>query len=579
VYLFESGAAGLTEVGAFAGQPGSMLGWSLAFRGEDALVGAPLAGQGTGLIVVYGLDPATGQWGAKETITPAQPLGPGFGFSIAVAGEELVVGAPLSGAEGNGVAYLFQQGPGGAWGQLGLFESETAMSFYGASVAGIDGAALIGAPGADVFEGMAQLVERETAVGGWTERGTITATGETMESITGDVVECTEGQAGAFGCTEVDLVAFLPVAALGGTRASVVNDVWGWTDPETSREYAIVGRNDGTAFVDLSAPGGPMYLGDLAPTAGSTVNMWRDIKVYANHAFIVADGVGAHGIQIFDLTTLRGEPSTSEPFPRAFTETAHYDGIFSAHNIVINEESGFAYVVGAGGGGEVCGGGLHMVDIRDPGAPTFAGCFSDPTTGSVGTGYSHDAMCVNYRGPDTQYVGRELCFGANETALSIADVTDKSNPVAVATASYPNVGYLHQGWISEDHRYFYMNDELDELSGLTPATRTLVWDIQELDDPILAKEHLGTTSASDHNLYVSGNLMYQSNYVSGLRILDISDPENPREVGFFDTVTEGENTPGFAGSWSNYPFFPSGMIAVTSMKEGLFIVRKRPRIS
>ena len=120
-----------------------------------------------------------------------------------------------------------------------------------------------------------------------------------------------------------------------------------------------------------------------------------------------------------------------------------------------------------------------------------------------------------------------------------------------------------------------MNDELDELAGAAPRTRTLVWDIEDLDDPVLVNEHLGTNEASDHNLYVQGDLMYQSNYLSGLRILDISDPENPEEVGFFDTVPQGGDIPGFAGSWSNYPFFESGVIIVTSMREGLFVLKKK----
>ena len=101
-----------------------------------------------------------------------------------------------------------------------------------------------------------------------------------------------------------------------------------------------------------------------------------------------------------------------------------------------------------------------------------------------------------------------------------------------------------------------------------------MWDIEDLDDPILAKEHIGETEASDHNLYVRGQFMYQSNYVSGLRILDISDPVNPREVGYFDSVPVGDNGPGYAGSWSNYPFFESGVIVFTSMREGLFVVRR-----
>ena len=98
--------------------------------------------------------------------------------------------------------------------------------------------------------------------------------------------------------------------------------------------------------------------------------------------------------------------------------------------------------------------------------------------------------------------------------------------------------------------------------------------IEDLEDPVLAKEHIGETEASDHNLYVRGQFMYQSNYVSGLRILDISDPVNPREVAYFDSVPVGDNSPGFAGSWSNYPFFESGVIVFTSMREGLFVVRR-----
>ena len=122
-----------------------------------------------------------------------------------------------------------------------------------------------------------------------------------------------------------------------------------------------------------------------------------------------------------------------------------------------------------------------------------------------------------------------------------------------------------------------MNDELDELAGTTARTRTLVWDIEDLDDPVLATEYLGETSATDHNLYVRGRYMYQSNYVSGLRIIDITDPTNPVEVAYFDTVPWGENAPGFAGSWSNYPYFESGVIVVSSMHEGVFILKKRER--
>jgi len=156
-------------------------------------------------------------------------------------------------------------------------------------------------------------------------------------------------------------------------------------------------------------------------------------------------------------------------------------------------------------------------------------------------------------------------------------VTDKANPKRISSASYPNVAYAHQGWLSADHRYFFLNDEGDELAGNAPTTRTLVFDISDLEDPVVAKEFFGTTPATDHNLYVKDRYMYQSNYVAGLRVIDVSDPKNPAEVGFFDTMPFGQDQAGFAGTWSNYPYFKSGVIAVTSMREGLFLVRFRPQ--
>ena len=226
------------------------------------------------------------------------------------------------------------------------------------------------------------------------------------------------------------------------------------------------------------------------------------MKVYADHVFIVADMAADHGMQVFDLTRLR--EFSSEML--TFEMDAHYDRINSVHNIVINEETGFAYAVGSSGGGDSCGGGLHMVNIQEPKNPVFAGCFADPSTGRSGTGYSHDAQCVIYDGPDREHAGKEICFGSNETALSIADVTDKDNPIALAMGEYPNVAYTHQGWLTEDQAYFYMNDELDEVRGLTQGTRTLIWDVSDLDEPIMVKEHISENTASDHNLYIVGNL-------------------------------------------------------------------------
>ena len=578
VYVFspdETGAwtehAKLTGAGT---AENSRFGQSVALRDGRALIGASTHQQGLGTVFAYAYDEDSGEWEPGPTLKPFDGGAPGtqFGASVYYGEDEVWFGAP--GAFGfEGRIYAMTQDATGEWTnarKLSAAELDGGDQF-GATFAVNGDVAVVGVIGDDYDLGTATIFER--GGDGWTEVTHVFSEPVTLEAITGGQLDCTDGTASLFGCSDVDMLSFLPVQDLGGGRGVHVNDLWGWTDPESGREYALVGRYDGTSFVDVSDPYNPRYLGDLPMTEGAQGNSWRDIKVFDNHAFIVADGAGQHGMQVFDLTKLRdvrGEPVT-------FEEDAHYSRIASAHNIVINEDTGFAYAVGASAGGETCGGGLHMINIQDPLTPIFAGCFQDLSTGRQSTGYSHDAQCITYHGPDEEHRGQEICFGANETALSIADVTDKAAPVALAMASYPNVGYTHQGWIDEEHEYFYMNDELDELGGSVERTRTLVWDVKDLDDPILVKEYFADNASSDHNLYIRGDLVYQSNYVSGLRILDISDRENPELVGFFDTVPWSPDAPGFDGSWSNYPYFESGIIVVNSGAEGMFILRKRER--
>ena len=512
-----------------------------------------------------------GDWSAAGSLVPDSTATGTFGRAIAVAGADAWVGEPSF--EQHGRVHHFARGDDGTWTVVEVLSPEGMgpNAFFGGSVVATADLAVIGALGADMAQGSGHVYAR--SADGWTSQGSIVDLPASMAAMIGEQVRCDEeGSAGVFGCSDVDVLAFIPTADLGADRGVFVNDTWGWTDPGTGREFAIVGRVDGTVFLEVTDPTNPIFVGELPMHEGSRANFWRDMKVYDNHTFIVADGAGEHGMQVFDLRQLLSVTET----PATFEETAHYDGIASSHNIVINEDAGYAYAVGASGGAETCGGAFHMIDIREPANPTFAGCFGDTNAGRRSTGYTHDAQCVNYHGPDPDYQGKEICFGASETALTVADVSDKDNPIAIAAASYPNVGYAHQGWLTDDHKYFYLNDELDELSQEMEGTRTLVWDLTDLDDPIMVKEHFGTTGASDHNLYVQGDFMYQSNYVAGLQILDISDPENPRQVGSFDTVPQGDNEAGFGGSWSNYPYFESGTIVVTSSREGVFLLKKRP---
>ena len=381
---------------------------------------------------------------------------------------------------------------------------------------------------------------------------------------------CQDGTADGYPCQNVDLLSHLSIGGLGGESGTRLNDIWGWTDPQSGAEYAVVGRTDATAFVDVSDPTNPVFLGELPSHTGAST--WRDVKVYQNHAYVVSEAAG-HGLQVFDLTQLR---SVDDP-PVTVDETAHYDLFSAAHNVAINPESGYAYVVGIQGkqSDEVapnCGPGLHMINLSTPDAPQFAGCFNDlSTAGQIARGYTHDTQCVMYRGPDADYQDEEICFSANENQINIANVTDKNAAVTITNATYPLSGYVHQAWLTEDQRYLFVDDELDEDRGLVDKTRTLVFDVSDLDNPELVKSFSGKTGAIDHNQYIKGRFAYQANYESGLRILDISAPTNPTEVGYFDTHP-ASNAAAFNGAWSTYPFFDSGIILVSSIGEGLFVL-------
>ena len=375
-------------------------------------------------------------------------------------------------------------------------------------------------------------------------------------------VLCENGKAGPYACKGVDLLSRLSASDFGATSG---NALWGWSDPESGRKIGVMGLNNGTAFVDVTLPQCAKLLGKL-PTATSN-HISRDVKVIGHYALVVAEARD-HGMQIFDLSTLGTEPSTTP-----LQATARYTGTASAvvgnaHNVVVNEQSGFVYIVGA----RSCGGGLHMVDFHDPLNPKFVGCVSE-------NGYVHDALCVNYDGPDSARKGREICFAAQgDDSFTIVDVTDKSAPRTLSRAHYPNAGYSHQGWLTEDQAYFLFDDELDEENNGS-KTRTFIFDVRDLSKPALIGTHEAAGSAIDHNQVVLGNFDYQANYSAGLRILDLEEVSAGKltEVAFFDTFPAHDNTE-MEGAWIPYPFLGNGTVLVSNTDGGFFVLRPDPAI-
>lgn len=346
-----------------------------------------------------------------------------------------------------------------------------------------------------------------------------------------------------FTSNGVRLMSWLTLADLGGAQNA--NSLWGYTSP-SGREYAMIGLSNGTAFVEITDPGSPVVVSHQ-PGPGS---LWRDVRKYQNYAYAVSEGGG--GIQVFNLAqidsgivTLVGAVTTGGDLP--------------THTVCVDEASGFLYRAGGGANG------LRIYSLANPASPTYVG--------SWGTRYVHEVSVFKYTsGP---YANKQIAFacsgyngGNTATGLDILDVTNKSNIVVLKNLLYSNAAYSHQAWPTPDMRYLYLNDEKDEING--QPTLTKVFDIQNLSNPIERPGYTNNNPAIGHNLYVKGNRMYQANYRSGLRIIDVSSPLAPTEVAWFDTVSEND-LPSFNGLWNVYPYFASGLLIGSDIERGLFV--------
>jgi choice-of-anchor B domain-containing protein len=377
---------------------------------------------------------------------------------------------------------------------------------------------------------------------------------------------CVDGMAGIYPCENVDLAAFVPLEDIGD--GDNTNDIWGWVSPLTKREYALVGCSNGTAFLDISNPVEPLYLG-LLPTH-TTENLWRDLESDERYLYIGSEASG-HGLQIFDLYQLDYVSNG----PIEFEETAHFNGLGSSHTITLDPINHFVYCNGSKNNDSefLFEGGLYIVDVSDPLNPALAGGFAED-------GYTHDSFVWNYDGPDADYLGQQIVLACNGGSFTMVNCTDKTDCQMITTLGYPDLGYVHQGWITKDKKHFLVDDELDEVAlgndNLPYGTRTHIFNIEDLDNVVYMGFFENDNLAIDHNLYIKDQFVYQSNYRSGVRILDAVKVSDGilKEVGSFDLFPQNNNAQ-FSGTWSNYPYLPSGVNIATSMYEGFFILQPK----
>jgi choice-of-anchor B domain-containing protein len=369
-------------------------------------------------------------------------------------------------------------------------------------------------------------------------------------------VPCRNGKAGQFLCKDMDLVAHIPASEM---NSASVADVQGWVDPETDREYAVLGTDKGMTFFDVTSPAEPLYLGYIPVKAPI---IWQEVEVLNNTAYAVCD-LDPCGIQIFDLTRLRSPLPVPVWTPNAIIPTG------AAHSIDGNPETNHLFINGPG----VAVGTPLIFDVSVPLAPVPVGIIADD-------GYTHDSLCRNYHGPDKDHKDHEVCFEFNEDTITIYDVTNNEmQPEQLSRTTYDQVGYVHSGALTKDHSTLISTDETDEESFGIRSTLH-IWDVRDLANPKLIDTYVAPSGSIDHNVYSEEDALYHANYVNGFRILDMKNAHKGKlkEVAYFDTMPTVD-TPTYDGAWAAYPYLPSGNILVGDMSgQGLFIVKPRPSV-
>ena len=383
---------------------------------------------------------------------------------------------------------------------------------------------------------------------------------------------CVNGNAGDYPCSNIDLLSHLPLGEFSSNPTSA-NDIWGFTDLNDNREYALIGLRNGTAVVDVTNPEAPVEVDTISGISST----WRDIKVYQcqdetsgdYNAYAYVTTESSQGLQVINLNDL----------PNSITLENTINDFSSAHNVylanvdytnnsALTDMEPFIYIAGS----NQQGGAYRVFSLADPASPSLL------TTPPVGTGYVHDATTMVITDARTEQCSNghnpcELLIDFNETTVDIWDMTDKAAPSLISRTNYDGASYTHSGWWSADKNFIFIQDELDEQSlGLNTTLRTM--DITDLLTPTISSTWTGPDQSIDHNGFTKGNHYYMSNYRSGLTVLDVSDPNDISISGSFDTfVVPSANSAQFNGAWGTYPYLASGNLLVSDIEYGLFVLK------
>ena len=327
------------------------------------------------------------------------------------------------------------------------------------------------------------------------------------------------------------------------TNITGYNDVWGYH--QDNKEYAIVGSNWGTHFIDMT-PGinAPIEIASFEGRANDVT--WRDFKTYSHYAYGVADG-DENSLQIFDLQYL------PDSVVKVFDDNSVSE---SSHNIFIDNDR--IYFCSNKINGNKSNQAIDIWSLSDPENPTHLKSFHDSIFGNSGL---HDL-----------YVKDNIAYcSAGYAGLYTYDFTDVENPILKLVLDvYPEQGYNHSSWLNDEGDRMVVADEVP--SGLSLK----LFDVSDFGDIELLDIFHSHKFATPHNPYFLDNKIVVSYYLDGIQVFDYSDKYNVTRVAYYDTYPDDTNyttIDPFNGCWGAYPFLPSENILGSDRTYGLFSLK------
>lgn len=334
---------------------------------------------------------------------------------------------------------------------------------------------------------------------------------------------------------------------------NIWNDLIGYYDSLTQKEYIIAGSTDSIYFFDITIPTQIKLLDVEYGSVKGVIN--RDYEIYKHYVYCVADQ-NRSSMQIYDLQYL------PDSVHKVYEDSAL---AINTHSIFIEAKSKRLYMCSNKyanwANGNIKESAMDIISLEDPEKPEFLAKLYVPirSNGEAAFRWVHESHVRN----DTAYLS------CGYSGLYIYDLRDLNNQQIIGSiVNYPSSGYNHSSWLSKDGKHIMFTDENMNLP-------TKIFDISIIQAPRLESMFISNEWAIPHNAYWYGSFAVISHYQDGVVIYNIADTKKPQLAAYYDTYPQNgtDYSKIFTGCWGVWPFLPSGNIIASDRTNGIFVLK------